>query len=155
MAGGDHFHWNLRPVIFGAEPCPDLVHRVFLEIDSHKKFVSQSSTPNSGSGGAYQKIRDQKKHGNGTVQANVRTNNSGHFEGTAHEMWGFEASPELCPEHYHKISLPCFLHPSEKNPQQKHFPDPLCVDSPFLNLVEPTLIGWSRMSGRRMCPRDS
>ena len=32
-----------------------------------------------------------KKHGNGNVQAKVRANNSGQFEGIAHEMWGFEA----------------------------------------------------------------
>ena len=30
-----------------------------------------------------------KKHGNGNVQANVRANNSGQFEGTAHENVGF------------------------------------------------------------------
>ena len=38
-------------------------------------------------------IRDKElKHGNGNVQPNVRANNSGPFEGTAHEMWGFEAN---------------------------------------------------------------
>ena len=57
------------------------------------------------------KISGPKKHGNGNVQANVRANNSGQFEGTVHEnvgvsrQKGTENSPELRPEHYHGISL--------------------------------------------------
>ena len=55
---------------------------------------------------------EPKKHGNGNVQANVRANNSGQFEGTAHENVGFrgkkgqEVHPNFAPNitaefHYH------------------------------------------------------
>ena len=35
--------------------------------------------------------QEPKKNGNGKVQMNIRTNNSEQFEGTTHQMWGFEA----------------------------------------------------------------
>ena len=38
------------------------------------------------------KVRGKKKHENGNVQANVRANNSGNFEGTAHENVGFRGN---------------------------------------------------------------
>ena len=58
-----------------------------------------------------------KKHGNGNVQANVRANNSGQFEGTAHENVGFRGKkgqkvhPNFAPNiamefHYHAFCTP-------------------------------------------------
>ena len=58
-----------------------------------------------------------KKHGNGNVQANVRANNSGPFEGTAHETVGFQGKkgqkvhpnfdPNITMEfHYHAFCAP-------------------------------------------------
>ena len=56
-------------------------------------------------------------HGNGNVQANVRANNSGQFEGTAHEDLGFRGNKgqEVHPNfalnitmefHYHAFCAP-------------------------------------------------
>ena len=58
-----------------------------------------------------------KKHGNGNVQANVRANTSGQFEGTAHENVGFRGNkgqkvhPNFAPNITMEISLPCFSLP--------------------------------------------
>ena len=58
-----------------------------------------------------------KKHGNGNVQAKVRANNSGQFEGTAHKNVGFRGKkgqkvhPNFAPNITILFSLPCFFLP--------------------------------------------
>ena len=60
-------------------------------------------------------IRDKQKHGNGNVQAKVRANNSGQFEGTAHKNVGFRGNkgqkvhPNFAPNITILFSLPWFF----------------------------------------------
>ena len=61
-------------------------------------------------------FRDQKSMGMAMFKRTFARTILDNLRAPHVKMWGFEAkgpenSPELRPEHYHGISLPCFLHP--------------------------------------------
>ena len=107
------------------------------------RFESQGQNPLESLTWPY--FQGQKKHGNGNVQAKVRANNSGQFEGTAHENAGFRGKqgqkvhPNFAPNitmefHYHAF----------------FFPD---ISIPQLTLEEGRarrIWGWGDLGGR--CP---
>ena len=88
-----------------------------------------------------------RKHGNGNVQAKVRANNSGQFEGTTHKIVGFrgkkgpESSPELRPEHYHTFFISMLF----------FFPE---INRKHINIFLTALVGQSSQGRIPTRPRD-